>query len=30
MIQRSFKIYEHEKFKGAETKVEPKKIWFDP
>lgn len=30
MIQHSFKINEHEKFKGAETKVEPRKIWCDP
>lgn len=30
MIQHSFKMNEHEKFKGAETKAEPRKIWRDP
>lgn len=30
MIQHSFKMNEHEKFKGAETKAEPRQIWCDP
>lgn len=30
MIQNSFKIHEHEKFKGTEAKVEPGKIRRDP